>query len=43
VPALYVLFARKTSSPQHVSRAIERMREKTAGETSAAVKTSGPG
>jgi multidrug efflux pump len=29
VPALYVLFARSTSSPQHVSRAIERLR--TAG------------
>ncbi|MBT8063047.1 MAG: efflux RND transporter permease subunit [Gammaproteobacteria bacterium] len=26
VPALYVLFARKTSSPQHVSRVIERLR-----------------
>ena len=42
VPALYVLFARKTSSPQHVSRAIERLREKTAGESSVAAKTSGP-
>jgi len=27
VPAMYVLFARRTSSPQHVSRAIERLRE----------------
>jgi multidrug efflux pump len=32
VPALYVLFARSTSSPQHVSRVIERLRETTAGE-----------
>lgn len=27
VPTLYVLFARSTSSPQHVSRAIDRLRE----------------
>jgi Cu/Ag efflux pump CusA len=26
VPAVYVLFARRTSSPQHVSRLIERLR-----------------
>ncbi len=32
VPALYVLFARSTSSPQHVSRAIDRLREVTANE-----------
>jgi multidrug efflux pump len=32
VPALYVLFARSTSSPQHVSRVIERLRETSAGE-----------
>ena len=29
VPALYVLFARSTSSPQHVSRVIDRLRETT--------------
>jgi multidrug efflux pump len=29
VPALYVMFARRTSSPQHVSRAIDRLRETT--------------
>jgi multidrug efflux pump len=32
VPALYVLFARSTSSPQHVSRAIDRLREVAANE-----------
>jgi len=32
VPTLYILFARSTSSPQHVSRAIERLREVTANE-----------
>ncbi len=35
VPALYVLFARSTSSPQHVSRAIDRLRETTAKERAA--------
>jgi multidrug efflux pump len=35
VPALYVLFARSTSSPQHVSRAIDRLRETTAKEGAA--------
>ena len=29
VPALYVLFARSTSSPQHVSKVIDRLRETT--------------
>jgi len=43
VPALYVLFARKTSSPQHVSRAIDRLREKTRGEAAAADPASIPG
>ena len=31
VPALYVLFGRKTRSPQHVSQAIERLRKSTPG------------
>jgi len=35
IPALYVLFARSTSSPQHVSRVIDRLRETTAGKLSA--------
>jgi multidrug efflux pump len=32
VPAIYVLFARSTSSPQHVSRAIDRLRELAAND-----------
>lgn len=32
VPALYVLFARSTSSPQHVSNIIDRLRETTSTE-----------
>ncbi|MCP4048146.1 MAG: efflux RND transporter permease subunit, partial [Gammaproteobacteria bacterium] len=32
VPALFVLFARSTSSPQHVSRVIDRLREVAAGD-----------
>ena len=39
VPALYVLFARRTSSPQHVSRAIDKLREKTRGEAAPATET----
>ncbi|NND45538.1 MAG: efflux RND transporter permease subunit, partial [Xanthomonadales bacterium] len=39
VPALYVLFARSTSSPQHVTRMIERLRSGTGGEASAAPET----
>ena len=38
VPALYVLFARSTSSPQHVSRVIERLRE-TATREAAVVES----
>jgi multidrug efflux pump len=36
VPALYALFARRTSSPQHVSRMIEQMQTSTAGKLEAA-------
>jgi multidrug efflux pump len=36
VPALYALFARRTSSPQHVSRMIEQMQKSTAGKLEAA-------
>jgi multidrug efflux pump len=32
VPALYVLFARRTSSPQHVSRSIDKLRDATTRE-----------
>jgi len=38
VPAMYVLFARKTRSPQHVSRVIDRLRDSVGeshGQTSA--------
>jgi multidrug efflux pump len=35
VPALYALFARRTSSPQHVSRMIEQMQTSTAGKLEA--------
>jgi multidrug efflux pump len=34
VPAMYVLFARRTSSPQHVSRVIDRLREATTRDQS---------
>ncbi len=36
IPALYALFARRTSSPQHVSRMIEQMQKSTAGKLEAA-------
>jgi multidrug efflux pump len=35
VPALYALFARRTSSPQHVSRMIEQMQTATTGKLEA--------